>query len=134
MNAMEATMAETKFYKCKNCADIVLGIEGGSSQFSCCEQVMELLVPNTVDASFEKHVPVVTTDGAVMTVKVGSAPHPMIPEHYIEFIYLETSRGDGVLHKLKPGEEPEAVIDIGKLDPVAAYAYCNIHGLWMAEL
>ena len=126
--------AKVKFYKCESCGDIVLVVEGDSNRFSCCDQVMELLVPNTVDASFEKHVPVAMLDDDVMTVKVGSEPHPMIPEHFIEFIYLAASRGDGVLRKLQPGEEPEAVFDIGKLEPVAAYAYCNLHGLWVSEL
>jgi len=101
---------------------------------ACCGQPMELLNPNTTDAATEKHVPVVTVDGNKVTVNVGSAEHPMMEEHHISFIILETDKG--VQRKdLDPAGKPEAefvLLDGEK--PVAAYEYCNLHGFWMAEL
>jgi len=126
--------AKTEFYRCDICGNIVLKVEDGGGLLVCCGQAMELLVANTVDASVEKHVPAVTVDGDVMTIKIGSDPHPMTEAHYIEFIYLATAEGGGVLRKLQPGEEPEATFDVGRLEPVAAYEYCNLHGLWVSEL
>ncbi len=95
---------------------------------------MTELSTNTVDASQEKHVPVVTVDGGMVTVEVGSAPHPMLEEHYIQWIYLKTEQG--VQRKcLKPGTAPKAVFSLADGDKaVAAYEYCNLHGLWMKSL
>ena len=87
-----------------------------------------------MDASLEKHVPVVTVDGNTVTIKVGSVTHPMIPEHYIQWIYLKTVSG---VHRkcLKPGEEPEAVFVLNEGEkPVTAFEYCNLHGLWKADI
>lgn len=95
---------------------------------------LELLEPNTVDASKEKHVPAVTVDGAKITVTVGSVEHPMTEAHYIQFICLETSAGFCV-RKLTPEDKPEAFFCLDKTQtPVAVYAYCNLHGLWKTEL
>ena len=94
---------------------------------------MQELVPNTTDAAAEKHVPVIEVSGSTVTVKVGSTPHPMIEEHSIQWICLETKNGyqQKALH---PGEEPKAVFALTSDDqPTAAYAYCNLHGLWKAE-
>ena len=90
--------------------------------------------PNTADASGEKHVPAVEKKGGTITVKVGELEHPMLEEHYIMWIYLETEQG-GYLRKLFPGQKPEAefVLAAGER-PVAAYEYCNLHGLWKAEI
>lgn len=88
------------------------------------------LKPNTTDGAEEKHVPSVLVDGNRVTVEVGSVPHPMLEEHYITAIYLETKLG-GQLHRLNPGEKPQAEFLLAEGDePVAAYEYCNIHGLW----
>ena len=93
---------------------------------------MSELVPNTVDASNEKHVPVVTwIDEHHLKVEVGSVHHPMLPEHHISFIYVETQRG-GIRIDLK--DEPVAVIYVGNDKPVAVYEYCNLHGLWKTEV
>jgi superoxide reductase len=95
---------------------------------------MEALKPNTVDASHEKHVPVVEVDGNTVTVKIGVADHPMIPEHYIQWVYLETENG-GQRKALKPGDKPMASFALTEGEKaVAAYAYCNLHGLWMAAI
>jgi superoxide reductase len=90
---------------------------------------MAELIPGSVDASLEKHVPVITVDGNTVTVEVGSVAHPMIEEHYIEWIYLETTNG-GQRKALKPGEAPKATFALTDGAPVSAYAYCNLHGLW----
>lgn len=89
------------------------------------------ITPNTTDGAYEKHVPVITHQGETVTVKVGSVAHPMLEAHYIEWILLETATGYQI-HHLKPGEAPEA--DFAVTEPViAAYEYCNLHGLWKAE-
>ncbi|MCP1109957.1 superoxide reductase [Lachnospiraceae bacterium PF1-21] len=90
----------------------------------------EKLTANTVDAAQEKHVPVVSKDGNTVTVAVGSVPHPMEEAHYITAIYIETSKG-GQFANLKPGEKPEATFTLNDGEEfVAAYEYCNLHGLW----
>ncbi|MBQ5690895.1 MAG: superoxide reductase [Alistipes sp.] len=93
---------------------------------------MKELVPNTVDASNEKHVPVVTkVDEHHIKVEVGSVAHPMLPEHHIAFIYVETEDG-GIRIDLK--DKPEAVVCVCDSKPIAVYEYCNLHGLWKTEL
>ena len=91
----------------------------------------EEIIPNTTDGAFEKHVPVISQKGDTVTVAVGSVAHPMLDVHYIEWIVLETATGYQK-KDLKPGDKPEA--DFAVTEPViAAYEYCNLHGLWKAE-
>lgn len=99
----------------------------------CCGEAMSEIVANTVDASQEKHVPVVKVDGNKVSVEVGSVPHPMEPEHYITFIYLETSKG-AQKKFLKPGEAAKADFLMEGEEVVAVYEYCNLHGLWKTTL
>ena len=94
---------------------------------------MEELIPNTVEASTEKHLPVVEVVGNTVKVDVGSVEHPMIPEHYIEWIAVETENGNQ-FKKLNPGEAPAASFKLNGEKAVAVYAYCNLHGLWKSEL
>ena len=94
--------------------------------------VGEELVANTVDAAQEKHVPVIEVSGDTVTVKVGSVEHPSLDAHYIEFIVLVTETGMQ-MKWLKPGMKPEAVFKITD-KPIAAFEYCNLHGLWKAEV
>ncbi len=94
--------------------------------------VGEEVVANTTDGAFEKHVPMIEVAGDMVTVKVGSVEHPSLPEHYIEWILLVTEGGFQIRH-LKPGMKPEAVFKALE-KPVAAYEYCNLHGLWKAEV
>lgn len=102
----------------------------GSVPVMCCGEKMQELVPNTTDAAVEKHVPVVQVDGQTVTVTIGSVEHPMVPEHHIEWIALHTSQGNQ-RKELKPGDNPQAKFMICDDDEVlAAYAYCNLHGLW----
>ncbi|WP_443770040.1 desulfoferrodoxin family protein [Anaerostipes sp.] len=93
----------------------------------------ELLTPNTTDAAGEKHVPQVTKNGNKITVEIGSIKHPMLEKHYIMVVYIETKNG-GQLHKFKPGDEPKATFTLVDGDEfIAAYEYCNLHGLWKSE-
>ena len=120
-------------YRCKHCGNIIAHIEDSGVRCDCCGEKMEALVPNTADAAGEKHVPVVKTEGNLVTVSVGSVAHPMLDVHYIEWIMLETAQGRQ-RKTLKPGDEPKAVFALTDGDAVtAAYAYCNLHGLWKSE-
>ena len=119
-----------KFYICEHCGNLITFVENKGVPVMCCGQKMTELVPGTVEASLEKHIPVVEQKGDSITVKVGSMEHPMVEEHYIQWIALETRQGCQLKH-LQPGEKPEAVFALTKGDAlVAAYAYCNLHGLW----
>ena len=121
-----------KFYKCRHCGNVVEKVVDSRVPVVCCGEKMEELIPNTVDASNEKHVPVVTRlDDDTIKVELGSVPHPMLPEHHISFIYVETENG-GIKVNLK--DKPEAVICTCTETPVAVYEYCNLHGLWKTEL
>ena len=121
-----------KFYQCSHCKNIITYVENKGVPVMCCGEKMQELVPGTVDAALEKHVPVVEKDGNKVTVKVGSVTHPMLEEHHIAFISIETKQGSQIKY-LKAGEAPEAVFAIADGDEfVAAYEYCNLHGLWKA--
>lgn len=89
------------------------------------------LIANTTDAAGEKHVPVISISGDEVKVEVGSVEHPSLEAHYIEFIVLVTE-GGMQMKWLKPGMKPEAVFKVTD-KVVAAYEYCNLHGLWMAK-
>ena len=121
---------EQKFYKCAHCGKIIAVVKETGVPVMCCGQKMDELVPNTTDAAQEKHVPVVEVNGNIVTVTVGSVLHPMQLEHYIEWISLHTKQGNQ-RKELKPGDAPKAVFALVDGDEVeAAYAYCNLHGLW----
>ena len=121
---------ELKFYRCPICGNIVVKLENSGVPVVCCGKPMVELVPGTTDASVEKHVPVVTVDGSKVNVFVGGAEHPMVPEHYIQWIVLETKQGWQIKH-LKPGTKPSADFVLAEGDEVvAAYEYCNLHSLW----
>ena len=123
-----------KLFKCAHCGNIIEMVEDKGVKVICCGEPMQLLDPNTTDAAQEKHVPVVTTDGNKVTVNVGSAEHPMMEEHHIAFIILETDKGVQKKYLDKTGK-PEAVFALADGEkPVAAYEYCNLHGFWKAEI
>ncbi len=124
---------ETRFFICKHCGNLIGIIHASGVPIICCGEEMQELKANTTDASHEKHVPVVAVDGDKVTVKIGSIPHPMLEEHYIMWVYLQTAKG-GQRKCLKPGEAPEAVFTLVDDKPVAAFEYCNLHGLWKTEL
>jgi superoxide reductase len=120
-----------EIYKCEICGNIVEVLHEGKGQLVCCGQPMKLFVENTVDASKEKHVPVIEKTVRGNKVKVGSVPHPMEEKHYIEWIEVIDDAGKAYRQFLKPGDLPEAEFDI-KADKVTAREYCNLHGLWKA--
>ena len=126
-------MSNVKFFICRHCGNQVEMIHDAGVPVICCGEPMVELKANTVDASLEKHVPAVTVEGDTVKVQVGSAVHPMLKEHHIEWIYLELENG-GSRKALSPGEAPEAVFHTAGVKPVAVYAYCNLHGLWKTEL
>lgn len=123
---------EMKFYRCETCGQIVAIVEKKVCPVMCCGKPMQEIVPGSVDASQEKHVPVFTVSGDTVTVKVGTAAHPMLPEHYIAWVALQTKSGNQ-RKALKPGDAPEVCFKLCDGDEVeAVYAYCNLHGLWKA--
>jgi len=122
-----------KFYICKHCGNVIEIIRDTGVPIVCCGENMEELVPNTVEASGEKHKPVVEVSGDRVKVSVGSVEHPMLEEHSIEWILLETEKGSR-RKTLEPGEVPSAEFVIIDDKPKAAYAFCNLHGLWMTEI
>ena len=124
---------KVKFYICEHCGNLIGMINDAGVPMVCCGEKMKALIPNTVEASGEKHMPVVSVEDGVVNVNVGSVNHPMAEEHFIEWVYVETEKG-GQRKSLKPGEEPNVKFWIGDDKPVAVYAYCNLHGLWMAEI
>ena len=122
-----------KFYVCKHCGNITAYAKNKGVPVMCCGEKMSELVPGSVDAATEKHVPVISVEGNKVTVTVGEVEHPMAEEHFIEWIALETQEGNQ-RKELKPGSKPQAVFMLAETDKaVAAYAYCNLHGLWKAE-
>ncbi len=138
-------------YKCPACGYTLEVVEMGKKQLvctghsyastcsiadaevACCGKAMELLEPNTVEASTEKHLPVADFSEGKLTVKIGSVPHPMAAEHFIEWVTVVV--GDRTQRvKLGAGQAPEAVFCIGEAAEVDMYAYCNLHGLWKASV
>ena len=121
---------EMKFYQCPKCGQIVAVVKETGAPLVCCGEQMKVLAAGETDAAVEKHVPVVNVEGNKVTVSVGSVTHPMLPEHYIEWIVLVTDKG--IQKKLlKPGEEPKAefaLLDGEKV--VSAFEFCNLHRLW----
>ena len=122
-----------KFFKCKTCGNMVGMINSSGVPIMCCGAPMDELKANTEDAAQEKHVPAVTVDGNKVSVAVGDVEHPMLEEHFIQWIYLETENG-GQRKALKPGDAPKAVFVVEDDKPVAVYEYCNLHGLWKKDL
>ena len=119
-----------QIYKCEVCGNIVEVLHEGAGELVCCGEPMKLLVENTVDASKEKHVPVIEKTASGVRVKVGSVAHPMEEKHYIEWIEI-IADGKAFRQFLKPGDAPEAVFEI-KANKIEAREHCNLHGLWKA--
>lgn len=119
-----------KFFICEHCGNIIAYVKDKGVPVMCCGQKMKEIVPGTTDAAVEKHIPVISVEGNIATVSVGSAEHPMLAEHYIEWIALETKHGNQRV-ALQPGQKPVAQFALVDGDQViAAYEYCNLHGLW----
>lgn len=121
---------EVKLYRCKHCGNIIIKVVDSRVPVMCCGEKMEELIPASVDAAVEKHVPVITRDGNLVSVSVGSVAHPMIEEHFIQFVILETNAGIQIA-ELHPDDEPQAVFAVLEgAEVIKAYAYCNLHGFW----
>ena len=116
-----------RIYKCENCDKILINLGEQNGKLSKNE-----LVPGSVDAAYEKHVPAAEIKENAVLVKIGEVTHPMLPEHHIEWILLETKKGFQIRY-LEPGDAPEAKFEIVDDEPVAVYEYCNLHGLWKKE-
>ena len=126
-------MCESKFYICEKCGNIAGKINDSGVPMVCCGQKMTKLEPGVVDASHEKHVPVVQVEGNTVKVTIGSVLHPMAEEHSILWVYLETDKG-GQRKCLEVGAAPTVSFALTDEKPVAVYAYCNLHGLWKTEI
>lgn len=122
-----------KFFVCDHCGNLVGLIHNKGVPVVCCGEKMKELVPNTAEASSEKHLPVVEVSGNDVTVSVGSTFHPMEESHHISFIYLETQHG-GQRKCLKILQVPKLNFTLVDDKPIAVYAYCNKHGLWKTEI
>lgn len=126
-------MCKIRFFKCMHCGNIVGVIHNTGVPMMCCGEEMTELVPGTADASREKHVPVVTLAGNTVKVSVGEAEHPMVEDHFIQWVYLQTDRG-GQRKCLRPNEKPQVTFALCDEKPLAVYEYCNLHGLWKTDL
>ena len=123
-----------KFYICETCKNIITKIVDSKVPVVCCGKPMKELVPGAVDGALEKHVPAVTIEESIVKVQIGEVTHPMLAEHYIQFIALETKNGCQIKN-LKAGDEPKAEFILADGDEVVAvYEYCNLHGLWVKEI
>lgn len=126
-------MSKTEFYICNHCKNLVGMIHNAGVPIMCCGEKMEKLSAGSVDASYEKHVPVVKIESDCVTVDVGSVSHPMQSEHHIAWVYLQTDKG-GQIKYLKTDSDPIAAFALCDENPKAVYAYCNLHGLWKTEI
>ena len=131
---------QPKFFLCKHCGNLAQLINASGVPMICCGEAMAELVANTVDAAVEKHLPVVKMAQScgcgcnnAIVIEVGSVHHPMVAEHYIDFLYVATENGSK-LHQLNVGGEPTATLCCCDGKPVAVYAYCNLHGMWKTDV
>lgn len=117
-----------QIYKCLVCGNIIEVVHAGAGELVCCGKPMAQLHENTVDASKEKHVPVIEKTEKGVKVSIGSAPHPMEKEHFIEWIEIIA---DGRIYRkfLYPGNKPEVEFCV-EAGSIKAREYCNLHGLW----
>lgn len=124
---------QQRFFICNHCKNLVGMIKDAGVSMVCCGEKMQELVANTTEAATEKHIPVVTAEGNTVTVDIGSIAHPMLEEHHIAWVYLQTEKG-GQRKALSIGEKPQVIFALFDDQPIAAFAYCNLHGLWKAEI
>ena len=122
-----------KYYVCAHCGNTVEMVHDAGVHPVCCGQKMNELIPGSVEASSEKHIPAVTVNENILEVNVGSVDHPMADEHWIEWVQLVTDRSS-YRKFLKPGQAPNIKFHLDGEKPLAVFAYCNLHGLWKTEL
>ena len=121
------------FLKCEKCGNIIDMIQSSGVTPVCCNEKMKELTPNTVDAAQEKHIPVGSRDGIQLSVSVGSVLHPMLEKHHIAWIAIAQGKSTQRVMLDYTGE-PVATFSTSGDEPITMYAYCNLHGLWAAEL
>ena len=122
-----------EFYVCSHCGNVITKLTDKKVPVVCCGEKMKLLVAGTTDAAVEKHVPVYTLENNAVYVKIGEVEHPMTPQHWIEWVVVETTKGYSV-KQLTPEDKPEAAFILSDGEELkSVYAYCNLHGLWKAE-
>ena len=122
-----------KFLRCNICGKMVVQLNDKPCPTKCCGEAMEELVPNTQDGAHEKHIPVISVEGNIVTVKVGEVAHPMLEAHYIEWIMIQTNFGNQ-RKVLKPGDKPEAKFALLEGEKVIrALEHCNLHGLYSTK-
>lgn len=126
-------MAEATFYRCNKCGNLVAVVEKGTCTPRCCGDAMEELVAGSTDAATEKHVPVVERADGTIRATVGSVEHPMLEKHSIQWVAL-AAKDRLEIRYLHPGERPVAEFADGGAEDVTVYEYCNLHGLWKADL
>jgi len=126
-------MTQTKFYHCRHCGNLAEMVHKSGVPMICCGEKMYPLAVNDPKFSAEKHLPVATLENGVLHVRIGEVPHPMDTEHYIQWVYLQT-KTRSFRRDLLPGQPPETEFCVGDDRPLAVYAYCNIHGLWLTTL
>ncbi len=126
-------MKNAKFYVCAHCGNIVEMVHDVGVKPFCCGQKMDELIPGAVEASGEKHIPLVSVNDGVVEVNVGSVDHPMVDVHWIEWVQLLTDKGS-YRKWLNPNEAPHVKFYIHNEKPLEVYAYCNLHGLWKTTL
>jgi len=125
--------SKQRFFICKHCGNMIGLIQDKGVPMICCGEKMAELVPNTVEASQEKHLPAVTVKDGVISVAVGSVAHPMEEGHHISFVYVETEQG-GQRKCLNVGAEPKLTFSLSEDKAIAVYAYCNLHGMWKTDI
>lgn len=126
-------MKKLKFFKCEHCGNVVVKLVEKGVPVICCGQIMTEINANVVEASTEKHLPVVSLNGEFAEISIGSVAHPMEDEHFINFVAVEFENGY-VVKSLVPKQKPEAKIYFGNEKVLAVYEFCNLHGLWKVEL
>ena len=127
-------MKRLVFYKCEICGNVAIKLIDSKVPVYCCGKIMSELIPNSVDASGEKHKPITTLEGNQIKVAVGEILHPMTAEHYISHIILETDSGI-YIKNLSPSDQPTATYILADNEkPTAVYSICNLHGVWAGEI
>lgn len=121
-----------KFYSCNHCKNSIIQLEKNNVSITCCGKEMEEMIPGSIEASKEKHIPKIIQKDDVTIVEVGDIKHPMTEEHYIKWIALETENGFLMQH-LQNDSESKAIFQTDQ-KIIRAYAYCNLHGLWKKEI
>lgn len=122
-----------EFFICEHCGNLISLMEDKGVSITCCGQKMTKLEPNTVDAAVEKHLPVATLSEGVLSVEIGSVIHPMTPEHHIKWIFV-CCESHGQRKVFDPTDEPKFDFFVGEEKSFEIFAYCNLHGLWKAEI